>query len=591
MAPKSNKALAVEKLRTTETYILTQFNYFYDSEDFRQWKDRQEKGDSLYIGQLNSLFPDENALPEISLVENKFKNALHDISRLASEGKGAVKFVAEGNKDVDMRRQQLRESINEGYWLFNKMHRTERQLFLDLAGGSMMAVAVYYNEDSPYPQLNRLNPRFCWPDVRNGKLQTMLTAEMVLERQVARQFPHLGLNDDPANPKDCYFVCLYDDENVYEAVLFANEKNAYNTAAITKTFNHGLGCVPVGFEMLDTFDGRFHGLFEQLSGPLMVRNKTVRFMVDYLEQMSHSPLEERGIENATDEPGPLTVYHHDLTVRDGSTFIRRVPPAAPAGTVFGLLQYMQDQEEKEAIQPPARAGNVSQSIASGSFVDRTQGQLTSVVKELQDKMASLREQVNEICMKMEEKHMDSSKPLFRPVAGKKAYTPTEDINGWYYHEVKYGAGAGLDRLNADARVQNHLAARLISREEARAEIDYLDDSASSQDKIDRENLADALLQRFVRDPATPLSAMARTWLAMKQDGLALEEALEQVVPDIIQAEQAQQQQAAGLPAGAPGEVPPEGAPGAPSGVGETPAELGEVTLPFPPLQQLFGPVR
>ena len=577
----------VAQERTTEDYILTQFNYTQESESYRQWKDRSEEGDRLYLGDLRGLFPDEAALPDVSLVENKFKNALHDISRLASEGRGAVKFLAEGNKNVDLRRAEVRESISDGYWITNKMHRMERKLYLDLSGGALMAVAPYYNDASPYPQLNRLNPRFCWPDVRNGKLQTMVVAEEAMERVLARQFPLLGLDDSPNNQTQAYFVCVYDDDYVREAVILSNAGKTQNEqeVRVATEWKHELECVPVAFEMLDTFDDRFHGLFEQLKGPLMVRNKTVRFLVDYLAQMAHSPLEERGIENPTDEPGPLTIFHHDLTVRDGKTFIRRVPPGAPAGSVFGLLQYMQDQEEKESIQPPARAGQVHQSIASGAFVDRTQGQLTSVVKELQDKMASLREQTNEICMKMEERWMDFQKPLLRAVDNQKNYTPSEDIKGWYFHEVKFGAGAGLDRLNADARVQNHLAARLISRETAMREIDYLDHMVNEQDKIDRENLADALLQRFVRDPATPLSAMAKTWLQMKIEGKSLEEALEETVPELLAAEQAAQ--AAAAPPGAP--VAPEGL--APEGAPAGAEELGEVTLPFPPLQQLFGPVR
>ncbi len=577
---RENKAAKLGRERVTEQYILTQVNYHYDNEGFRDWKDRMESGDSLYKGQLNALFPDENALPEISLVENKFKNALHDISRLASEGKGSVKFIQEGDKDIDLKRTLVRESINEGYWGFNHMQRQERQLYLDLAGSGMMAACAYYDGRSPYPQIQRLNPRFTYPDVRNGKLQNMLYVEVVLERVLAHQFPHLGLNDAPDNNKDGLFCSYYDDQEVVEAVLLTNEKSAYAMPTITNRWDHRLGVVPVAFEMLDTYDGAFHGLFEQLAGPLMVRNKTVRFMVDYLESISHSPLVAKNVINPDDEPGPMTVYQLDPNVDNAS--LSRLPPAAPSGTVFGLLQYMQDQEEKESIQPPSRSGNVSQSIASGSFVDRTQGQLTSVIKEAQDKMGSFREQMNEVCMRIDEEFMNATKPLYRPVAGKKTYTPTEDIKGWYFHEVKFGAGAGLDRLNADTRVLNHLSARLISRQEARSEIDYLDDSASSQDKIDRENLQDVIFQRLVSDPATPLPMIAPLLLSM-QEGLSLTEALQKHLPELLQGMKEQQQQGAPLPA-PPGEQPVEGAP-----EGPTPAtqELLDIQQQGPPIAQLF----
>jgi hypothetical protein len=573
----------------TEEYILTQFNYHYDSQMFREWKDRMEQGDRLYQGDLAGLFPNENALPDIPYVENKFKNALHDLARLASEGRGAVKFFAEGDRDRDMKRARLREAINSGYWMFNRMQRREHQLYLDLAGSGAMGIAAYYDDRSPYPQIHRLDPRFCYPDVRDGHIQTLLKAESVKERVLAHQFPNLGLDGSGENSRDAYFVVYYDEEEVAEAVLIANPQGKYENARFaTKPWKHNLGVIPVAFETLDTYDGAFHGLLEQLAGPLMVRNKAMRFMVDLMEQMAHAPIFEIGVENWDTEPGPMTVYHGDPNAE--RVEMSRIPPAAPAQSMWQLLGYMGDQEEREAIQPPSRAGQVSQSIASGSFVDRTQGQLTSVVKELQDKLASVREQMNEICMKTDETWMDKTKPLVHPVAGKNTYTPSEDIKGWYFHEVKFGAGAGLDRLNTDTRVFNALGARLISRETAREEaLDYVNDVADEQDKIDRENLQDAIFQRMVQNPATPLSSIGQVWLEMKLKGASFEEALEEKMPEIIEQEKAI---AAGgaAPPGAPptegGEIPPEE--GAPA-TGPTPAqEQLALEAQKAPLLQLFN---
>lgn len=563
------KALEIYEGRITEEYLVAQVDYHYDPEYYRDHKNRMSQGDMLYRGDLAGLFPEETKLPNIPYVENKFKNALHDIARLSSEGKGSAKFIPEGDRDKDMRRARVRESIVEGYWRINKLHRRERQLYLDCAGSGMMALAAYYNDQMPYPQATILDPRFCYPDVRDGKLYTMLKVEEVKERTLARQFPHLDLNPDPRNRDTVLFACYYDDEEVAEAVVLRDKNDRPVSAHIVKRWQHGLGRPPVAFEMLDTYDRAFHGLFEQLKGPLLVRNKTVRFLVDLLEQAAHAPIFSMGVSNPDEPPGPFTIYLGDPNAE--KVEFRRVEPASASGDIWRMLSYMQDQEEKEAIQPPARSGNVSQSIASGSFVDRTQGQLTSVVKEQQDKMASLREQFNEICMQIDEAFMDSPKPLIRPVDGQRTYTPSEDIRGWYFHEVKFGAGAGLDRLQADVRVERHLAARLISREEARAEIDYLDDSASSQEKIDREALADAILQRFVRDPNTPMSALAQTWLKMKKEGKSLEDALEEIVPEIIQREQPT------LPAGAPEEA----------GAAAELLSGEDVALPSPILSQAF----
>ena len=574
---RSSKALDAYEARVTEDYLVAQLDYRQTADSFARWKRRMEDGDMLYQGDLRGLFPNDENIPEIPFVANQFKNALHDISRLASEARGTVKFVARGAKDSDLRAAEMQEAINEGYWAINRMPTREHQLYLDLAGSGVMGAALYYDARSPYPQSRLLNPRFCYPDVRDGKLQSLLSAETVKERVLAYEFPALGLDKSADNTNDAFFVCLYDAEGVSEAVITAGKAQR-----VKAPWMHGLGRVPVAFEKLDTYDGAFHGLLEQLAGPLMVRNKIMRFVTDNLESIVHAPLEALNVLNADDIPGPETVYQHDPT-KDRS-LIGRVAPAPVPNGVFGVLSYMGDQEEREALQPPSRSGNVSQSIASGSFVDRTQGQLTSVVKELQDKMSSFREQFNTICMLIDEQHMDEEKPLYRPVGGKAVYTPSKAINGWYFHEVKFGAGAGLDRLNADTRVQNHLVARLITRKDARREIDYLDDSMASEDGIVAEQVLDAVVQRFTTDPNTQMSSLVRTWLGIKKKGQSFEDALEEVVPDMVAAEKAAQQPEGGPPAGdmLPEGAPPEGMP--PEGGG---TEQLKITAPMPPIGQVF----
>jgi hypothetical protein len=311
---------------------------------------------------------------------------------------------------------------------------------------------------------------------------------------------------------------------------------------------------------------------------MLARNKIIRFMVDYLESLSHAPVIEMGVQNKDDleNPGPTTVIHLDDTAEKSTVY--RLPPAAPATAVFGLLSYMDDQEQKEAIQPPARVGQVRQSIASGSFVASTQGQLTSVVEELQENMAAFRRRAGEIAAWVDENYLNREKPLYRAVQKRNTYTPSEVFDGWYQHDIMYGAGAGLDKLNADNRILQHLSARLISRQTARAQIDYLTDDSSEQEKIDAENVLDALLQRFATDPSTVMSILATVGTQMEKQGLTLTEALEKVQEQMQAAEQAQQQQA--LPAGAPGEALPAGQTG-------TVANAPAPALPSAPVQQVF----
>lgn len=152
---------------------------------------------------------------------------------------------------------------------------------------------------------------------------------------------------------------------------------------------------------------------------------------------------------------------------------------------------------------------------------------------------------------VDEKHVDREKPLSRPVARKKSYKPSTDIAGNYVTKVIYGAGAGLDRLNADVRIIQHLGARLISRETAREQLDYLDERSEEQDKIDRELGADALVQKFFteapweliaqvldeQDKGTPVSQAIRKVTAVLREQAAAQATAE---PEPVQEGEAPQ---------------------------------------------------
>ena len=586
---KTPKAVRIYEGRLTERYLLQQHAYTVNLETFQVRRERMEKGDAIYQGRLNEVFPDETALADELYIENKFKNSLHDHSRLASEGKGMPRFIPKGDREADKLGARIRESINDTYWVVGKGKNQTRRLYMDCAGTGDMALAVFYNRDSLYPQYSRLDPRYCYPDIRNGKLFSLLYIETMLERVAANEHPNIGLDADAENESTVDFIAYYDKDEVAEAFIRKGQGAQPASVYVVQRWQHELGRVPVAFHRLATFDGAGRGLFDQLAGPMMVRNKAVRFVIDYMEQIAYSPLFALNIENATDTPGPTTVYRGDPDAEPGTVHLERIGPASTGGTMWNLIAYMGDQEDKEATQPAGRQGSLPQSQASGSFSDSTQGMLTSVVIEMQDGMADLREQLDVLCMLIDEKWLDVTKPLIRAVGKKKTYMPSKDIDGWHYHTIEFGAGAGLNKLNTDNRVINHIAARLIDRGTGREQIDYLSDSSSVQEKIDAENVDDALLQRFATDPNTPLSSLAKLSVLMKKEGMSQTEALAIVAPELFAAEQAAMPQQPGMEPGAmqPGQTPmdmgEQGQPIPAEGTGQTPTPV----LPRAPMTQVF----
>jgi len=537
--------------RVYEEYLPMQVEALKSSESWATHKAWIALYDRTYQGNLTGLTAEENKLPDIPYIENKLKNATHDIKRLAREARGVPVFAKKGEDDKAVKEAKLRAVIVDTIWSEGGGLRNEGRAYLDLIRGGFVATAVFKKRGEPYAQFLRLDPAYCYPTLVNGKLEDMVYIENMKQRSAAAMFPDIGLKADPKNTKDCQVVMVFTKDEVVQGVVVPG----VGKAVVVDRWPHKLGRVPVGFREMETADGKFHGLLDQLHGPMKGRNKAVRLMLDYLEDMVHAPWEEKGIENGPSTgnlPGPTTYYIHDRDA-ETETFVRRTQPAAPAGAVFGLMGYLDAQEQAEGFQPPSRVGVVRQSQASGNFVESTQGSLSSVVFELQGYVADWRRECNTIAMMIEEKHLNKEKPLIRAVGEKVTYTPKADIGGWYFHKVMFGAAAGLDRQQADSRILQHLGAGLIPLELARDQIDYIENDTNIQDDVQRDLLAKVMFQRLTNDPQVTFADEAEIWLRMG-DGMSWYEALKAVLPQLVERAKQQMSAAAGIP-GQPGPAP------------------------------------
>ena len=537
----------IAQSRITGEYIANQYTGFVTSEMWQSHKSQISDNDKLYDGNLTSLFPDDD-LPDTPLVENGYKNSLHDVTRLSSEAKAQVVFSPRGEDKNAIEQAHIREAVTDTFWTMSGARKLERKLYMDLLGTGIAALGIYFNDESEYPQVTRLDPRMQYPDIRNGKLISMLYAETLPLRQAEVEYPSIKFKQSDRDKN--VLVLTYYDKTVVKTVVSQTTGGGKNVHEVwdVEEWDHGLDCVPVAFAQLDTFDSHFRGMFDQMSGPIMVRNKVISMLTDYLDDMVHAPYEAKNVMNAGDPQSPLRIYEHAPNADE--SFMRRVAPAAPAGSVWGLLQYLDAQESHEGLQPPARIGQLSQSIASGSFVASTQGGLSSAVKEVEDIMAGLRVAADYAAMKIDEKYLDFRKSLIRAVGKKTMYRPSTDIGGVYTHRVLYGATAGVGTQYADTRIQLHYGAGFISKDTARNQIDYLDDQSSEQLKIDREQMFEILKQRFSGDPNAPLSILTNAVKRM-YEGDQLVDIMEEMTQALQKAEQVQTQ-------GAPGQGPVSG---------------------------------
>lgn len=593
----SKKVEDVVASRIDEDYILQQRDRT-TTESLSEWKDRINEVLSIASGDLTGtrtgrmrngavgvITPTADTSADELVVENIIKNAILDMASLATEAVPTIQAVQRGSTEEARRNKVMREAIAHTVLWAGRFERLRQTLYIDAIKSGVMAVAAYWNDRSPYAQFARLDPVNCYPSVRNGKLMDMLVVEKVKFRHVVEEFPDMvemkGYCDDEIERID-----LYDKDETVKAYVFTKDgkvpRDGRSRVVIADRWEHGYGRPTVAFEQVDTVDGHFRGLMDQAKGPFTAKNAIVTYLMEYIEDMVHAPLEEKNILGGAEDqqPGPNTIYHHDPNASE--SFIRRVPPAAPAGAVFGLTQFLETQIAGEVQQPPARQGNVRQSIATGSFVDKTQGRLTSVVKNLQDLMGFVIEDLVECLYFIEKKELNQEKPLWQPVGRKYTYVPSEDIGDWTYIRVEHGAAAGLDRSSADIRIQSHLGARLIPKSLARQEIDYLRGQTDIQDQIDRETAAEARMQRFASDPQVPISSLIKFELAIAEGKTSIE-ALKAALPEIEAQEKAMreaQNPQAQVPAP---EGLPEGADAEATAPGQE--ELLPLNLARPPLQQ------
>jgi hypothetical protein len=568
-------ALSPEKLysRVTEGDLIAWRGFRIQTG--QEWKARLRQVDQMYRGDWQEMFSDQSMVIENPMVMNMVQVGMNDIAKLVSESEGSVRCLPDKDTKQAEENALIRQNIGHTYWNMNRGEDLIPRIAMDLAGGGMAAIGVWVDpndsddDDTPgkqygdFPCYSRIDPRFAYPDVRNGILQDMLVVEEMNLRVAAREFPMLHLDSDPTIISNkVEIMTYYSKKECLQAVLWRNTQAKGNVIVNVEIVSRWdpQGVLPVAFVQYDSWDGAMRGIFDQMGGSLFTKNRIVRQVMDYMDEVVYAPRMSKGVLNPDEPFSPDTHYRLDPNVPQ--SMIGRVPPASTIPQVLDMLEFLDKEQRGSAAFPASRQGEVSQAIASASFVASTQGQLTSEVKNIQRLIASLRQQLNSISYRYDEKFLDWEKPLSRPIGRKTTYLPSRDIAGNYRNDVTYGAGSGLDQQSADVRTLQLLGSHVISLDTAREQINFITDPDGEGDKVDIEQTMNAVMQKFMSDADLPSLLKVLDYQANQGDDLST--ALTRLAAD----QQAQQAApgAAGAP-GAPGapQGGPQGAPPAPPG--------------------------
>src|SRR3990167_6761656 len=267
-----------------------------DNGIWQDWKDRLELVDDLYAGRFTRVFPNEDYDVDLPHVMNLVQVGMDDLGRLVTEAKPSTTVMPMSDKHDDVKKAYLQEAICETYWDVNNGEILAPRLALDLAGAGA-AFLVVDSSDPMYPCFHRVDPRYAYPDVHNGELQDLLVVQTYKLRVAARLFPRLGLESvSPHVADEAEIVEYYSADECVQAVILLKGKKPLGpeNVHVVSRWAPKIKIVPVAFAQLDTFDGQFRGMFDQIKGVLNTKNRIVRQMLDYADRAIYAPIVSKG---------------------------------------------------------------------------------------------------------------------------------------------------------------------------------------------------------------------------------------------------------------------------------------------------------
>lgn len=562
--------------RITSTYLVSTRQWRQDDARFAEWHTRIDDAYDLLRGDFLTITTGEEAVIDKPLVMNTAEKFVRDVARLVAETEPIAQGYPKNDKKDQEEAALVRAAIADTYWEENEGETYEPQWAIDLlVSGAAFAVAWADPDDDEgygfaYPRFQRVDPRTCYPFIQNGKMKDLLVVRRYKALVLDRMYPGRGIaaaykagrkNDGWDETVELWEY--YADDELVRAVAFTKAgKFAQNRTTILERVNPGLGCPLAVMTKLPTWDDFFRGQLDQSKGSLYAKNKVVKLVFDHTEEAVEASLFARGIKNPDEPPGPDRVYVADENWPDGKgqPDIGRVAPPPIAPHLMPMLQLIDAEQRGQLAYPASRQGQVSQSIASAAFVESTQGDLSSVVKEIHRLLARMRMELTRVLAKLDIKHLNEQKPMCRSIGTKRMYTPSKDWEDMFKVKFVYGPQSGVGELNALQALIQMQAIGAMSLDTFRThQPNAFYDVEREGEKIEREVNKKAIQQRFLTDPSVTIDEIALTLDIQEKEGVDVVTAYRKA--RTMAAQELAQQQAAQQPAAAqPGALPEPAAP-------------------------------
>lgn len=499
--------------RRTEAYIFESYGARKDS--YQAWHDRTRDIDSLMRG-------------DDRLVVNNLADQMpRDVSRLANEVKPTFRAPELGEGVRYETEARVRASIGRGYFEVNRFDSIRPILVMDLLTSGAAFLVHWTQSGHDYPLLMRVDPVNCFPDLLEGEVQDLLTATNIKARVADRKWPELRIMEKLLSEED---GDVDKGNSVVEVIDYYSPRGSWKAVSIPgqgpptiiSRYHADIRIVPVSFGMLPTRNGEFRGLIDQIAPGLRAKDKMVKDLMEYAHEMVYAPFEQKGIINGDTPPGPDVIYQHDPTATT-ETFIRRVSPATSNPQVLGTVEFLDNEQRQQIAYPATRQGQVPVSQGSGSFINATQGQLTSLVRESQRIVTDMQQDSARIMFRLDKAKLNYEKPLWKHIKKKKVYLPERDIDDDRL-EVTLGFGSGLDALNATVQHLQIYGTGVYPAKRMLANFEFVDDPEGYIEERQLEELDRVRLQRFAGDPTTSMEFISMVSRVMREKGVSFAEA-------------------------------------------------------------------
>jgi hypothetical protein len=429
---------------------------------------------------------------------------------------------------------------------------------------------IELDEEAGLPRIRIENPVGAYPEFdRYGRCIAFAKRYYMAVGELASQFPEyahilLGKEMYKADMNSQIEIVRYYDEQ--QSILYVPERNNL----VLSQAKNPIGKMMVVVARRPSIDGEMRGQFDDVLGIQLLRNRFALLAMEAAEKSVQAPIVLPSDVNELEMGG-------DAVIRTANPAgVRRVDLNIPPGA-FTEQQLLQQELRTGTRYPEGRTGNIDASIITGQGVQALMGGFDTQVKSAQAIFASTLRDVISVCFEVDETYFDYEKTIRGVDAGSPyqiTYKPTKDIKKDYSADVRYGMLAGLNPAQGLIFMLQALGGGLISTDLAMRELPFGINVTQEQEKIEIENMRKSLVQSLQaytqaipqmavggQDPSAVIKKVADV-IKARQKGVPIEDAVQEVFPELPPAGAAEQM--VEQPSPAPAGGPVGGAPQAPS---------------------------